>query len=184
MSDTPETPPAGGDGPDGAAQPKPTVPPLQITAQYIKDLSFENPNAPNILTHRGQQPQVSVNVDVRTNTIAENTYEVILHLRGDAKSGDMQAFLIELDYGGVVTIGPEVNKQQAALLLSIEAPRILFPFARAIVAEATRDGGFPPLYVQPIDFVAIFQRQMKAMQERMQASGAGTDGEAGPTTVN
>ena len=127
MSDTPETPPAGADGPDGAAQPKSTVPPLQITAQYIKDLSFENPNAPSILTQRGQQPQVSVNVDVRTNALGSNTYEVILHLRGDAKSGDVQAFLVELDYGGIVTIGPEVNKQQAALLLSIEAPRHSVP---------------------------------------------------------
>ncbi len=184
MSDTPETPPAGAGGPDGAAQPKSTVPPIQITAQYIKDLSFENPNATTVLTQRGQQPQVSVNVDVRTNALAGNTYEVVLHLRGDAKNGDVQAFLIELDYGAIVTIGPEVNKQQTALLLSIEAPRLLFPFARAIVAEATRDGGFPPLYVQPIDFVAIFQRQMKALQERMQASAAGTDGQEGPATVN
>lgn len=180
MSDKPETPPAGAPGADGGTQPRPTVPPLQITAQYIKDLSFENPHAAQILTQRSIQPQITVNVDVRTTPLGGNTYEVVLHLRGDAKSGDLQAFLIELDYGGIVTIGPEVPKQQAALLLSIEAPRMLFPYARAVVSEATREGGFPPLYVQPIDFVALFQRQVQALRERIQAG----EGEVGTVPLN
>ena len=184
MSDTPETPPAGGAGPDGGTQAKPSGPPLQINAQYIKDLSFENPNAPQVLVQRGQPPQVNVNVDVRSNALGSGTYEVILHLGCDAKLGDMQAFLIELDYGGIVTIAPEVNQQQAALLLSIEAPRFLFPFARAIISEAVRDGGFLSFHMQPIDFVALFQRQMKALQERMQTSGGATEGEADTPTVN
>ncbi|NNG05610.1 MAG: protein-export chaperone SecB, partial [Inquilinus sp.] len=120
-----------------------------------------------------------VNVDVRTQQLADKSYEVVLHIKGDAKAGENQAFIIELSYGGVVTLG-EVPQEHVAPLLLIEAPRLLFPFARSVIAEATRDGGFPPMLVQPIDFADLFRRQVEAMKAR-QAEG---DGKAAPTASN
>ncbi len=138
--------------------------PIQIASQYVKDLSFENPNAPKSVQGGAPAPQVSVNVDVRTQQLGDNSYEVVLHIKGDAKTGDTQAFIVELSYGGVVSLGPNVPKEHVAPLLLIEAPRMLFPFARAVIAEATRDGGFPPMLVQPIDFTDLFRRQVEAMK--------------------
>ena len=171
MTDTssPTPPPAG-----GAAAP--TTPPLAIAAQYVRDLSFENPNAPSTLAPGAAPPQVAVNVDVRTNALASSQYEVVLNVRGEAKSGDKTAFIVELSYAGVVSVGPNVSKEHTAPLLLIEVPRMLFPFARAVIAEATRNGGFPPLLVQPIDFAELFRRQLSALRQR-QTEGAGSDGE-------
>ena len=149
---------------DGAAAKPAGGPAIQIASQYVKDLSFENPNAPQSVQGGAPAPQVSVNVDVRTQQIADNTYEVVLHIKGDAKTGDTQAFIVELSYGGVVGLSENVPKEHVAPLLLIEAPRMLFPFARAVIAEATRDGGFPPMLVQPIDFTDLFRRQVEAMK--------------------
>ena len=152
----------------GAARPAP----VQITAQYVKDLSFENPNAPQSLLPGASAPSVTVNVDVRTRQIADTVYEVTLNIRADAKAGERQAFLVELSYAGLVNI-TGVPKEQTAPILLIEVPRLLFPFARSVVADATRDGGFPPLLVQPIDFTDLFRRQLEALKTR-QAAGGGT----------
>ena len=157
-----------GDGKAQAAQ-RPGLPPIQITAQYVKDLSFENPNAPKSLQGGQPPPQVSVNVDVRTNQLEDKTYEVVLHIKGEAKSGDIQSFIVELSYAGVVTLG-NVAKEHTAPALLIEAPRLLFPFARAVIADATRDGGFPPMMVQPIDFVELFRRQVETLRSRQGAA--------------
>ena len=166
---------------DGATAQRPTAPPLQITAQYVKDLSFENPNAPESLMPGAPPPQVSVAVDVRTTQLnaAEQTYEVVLHVRAEAKSGDKQSFLVEIAYGGVTKLTSEVKREHVAPLLLVEAPRMMFPFARAIIASATRDGGFPPLLVQPIDFLDLFRRQLAAMRERAGKQGEG----AAPTDL-
>lgn len=161
------------------------APSLHISAQYVKDLSFENPNAPRSLMSGAGAPQVSVHVDVRTNQLNEQTFEVLLTIKGDAKiSDDTQAFLIELAYGGVVTLSG-VAKEQAGPLLLIETPRQLFPFARAVIAEATRNGGFPPLLIQPIDFAALYRRQLEALRARQQQGAeGGAAGGAAPPTVN
>ena len=143
---------------------------IQILAQFVKDLSFENPNATQTLVNRTGSPQVTVNVDVRTQTIDASNYEVILTIKGEAKSGDLQAFVIELAYGGLVKLVDLPNEQIAAALY-VEVPRLLFPFARAVIAESTRNGGYPPLLVQPIDFVALFKRQVEAMRQRQAAAG-------------
>lgn len=148
--------------PDAA---KPLQPSLQISTQYVKDLSFENPNAPRSLTQAATPPQVSVNVDVRTQQLAEGAFEVVLHIKSEAKAGDVTAFLCELSYGGVVALA-NATKEQTAPLLLIEAPRLLFPFARSVIAEATRNGGFPPLLIQPIDFTELFRRQLAALRAR------------------
>ena len=153
---------------DGQAQ---GTPPLQITAQYLKDLSFESPNAAKLMAMR-QPPQVSVQVDVKANPVEGGPQtEVVLHLRCDAKVDDVQAFIIEAEYAALVILSASVPRERRAAALMIDVPTMMFPFARAIVAEASRDGGFPPLLIQPIDFVSMFRRQLEALRDRMGTQG-------------
>ena len=172
MTDDATTTPAGA---------PPTQPSLVLTTQYVKDLSFENPNAPETLSAAGLAPQVRVNVDVRSRQLAENQFEVTLHIKGEATIQDKQAFIVELAYAGVATLS-NVQKEHVAGFLLIEAPRQLFPFARAVIAEAVRNGGYPPLMIQPIDFTDLFRRQLEQVKARRDAAGAAgaTDGGAAP----
>ncbi len=175
---------SGGAAQAGAPQ-RVALPPVQITAQYIKDLSFENPNAPGSLSGGAAAPQVTVNVDVRTRQLAERQYEVVLHVRADAKSGENQAFLVELAYAGVANL-ENIPKEHTAPMLLMEVPRMLFPFARAVIAEATRNGGFPPLLVQPIDFAELFRKQLQALRDRQsqqKAEAASTPPAEGNPTI-
>jgi len=133
--------------------------PLIIRAQYIKDLSFENPGAPQIFANVDQEPDVDINVNVDANKLNNGDFEVVLTLKADAKAKGAQIFLAELAYAGVFAIGAGVPEEHHGPILLIECPRLLFPFARNILADATRDGGFPPLMLQPIDFMQIFQEQ-------------------------
>ena len=130
-----------------------------IHAQYIKDLSFENPNAPRVLIEGAGQPDVEITVNVGAQLIGENQYEVTLNLAAKATAKDSVLFLVDLTYAGLVspegTPADEINP-----LIMIEAPRLLFPFARAIISDATRDGGFMPLNIQPVDFVAVYQHNL------------------------
>ncbi len=138
-------------------------PPLIVNAQYIKDLSFEAPNTPNVFTQMQQgQPDITVNVDVQARALEAPIYEVVLNVRADCKAADTQAFLVELSYGGVFTLN--VPQENVHPVLLIECPRLLFPFARQIVSNATVSGGFLPLMLGPIDFVALYQRQMEEAQ--------------------
>ncbi len=131
------------------------LPPIMIGAQYIKDLSFENPQGPEVLVSMSDSPQVNIDVNTSARALADDVYEVTLFIRGEAKSEDKTVFIVELTYGGIITLHkvPEENVQP---LLLIEAPRHLFPFARSIIADVTRDGGFPPLLINPMDFVALY----------------------------
>ncbi|HER26132.1 MAG TPA: protein-export chaperone SecB, partial [Rhodospirillales bacterium] len=120
------------------------APPIAINAQYIKDLSFEAPGTPGIFAKmKSGAPDVSINVNVNAQPLDSNVFEVQLHIRGECSIGETTAFVTELVYGGVFTLNVPQEHLQAVLL--IECPRLLFPFARNIVADATRDGGFPPL---------------------------------------
>jgi preprotein translocase subunit SecB len=132
--------------------------PLQITVnvQYIKDFSFESPNAPAIFAPSAAQPMLNMGVNVQTRPLAEFTYEVLLLLKLEAKIEDKTAFIAELTYGGVFSI-PSMPEEQIKLFLLVEAPRLLFPFARAILAATVRDGGFPQVLINPIDFYALYQ---------------------------
>ena len=132
---------------------------FRILGQYLKDLSFENPNAPASLNPEGEGPNIEISVNVNANILAENTYEVELALQAKAMNGDQAVFATELLYAGVFQVEnfPEENLQP---LILIECPRLLFPFARQILASATRDGGFPPLLLEPIDFAALYQQKM------------------------
>jgi preprotein translocase subunit SecB len=142
---------------------------LNILAQYVKDLSFESPGAPLSLRPRENAPGISINVNVNANPIAENDFDVVLTLSAKASEGKDVLFNAELVYGGVFRL---VGFPQEHLLplLFIECPRLLFPFARQIVAEATRNGGFPPLMIDPIDFAQMFQQRMAEEQAKAKVS--------------
>jgi preprotein translocase subunit SecB len=148
-----------GNGQGGAPAPSPEGhQQLVVNAQYVKDLSFENPRAPQSLMQPSAQPDVEINVDVKARNLAPEVFEVVLSINATAKTPQEPIFLVELAYGTVVTVknAPEALLPQ---LILVETPRIMFPFARAILAAATRDGGFPPLMVNPIDFAELLRRQ-------------------------
>jgi len=144
---------------DNLANPIPDeAPPIQINAQYIKDLSFESPSTPGILSKMQQEaPDVNIKVNVNAQNIQGVLFEVQIHIHASCNVGDETAFISELVYGGLFKINVPPEHLQAILL--IECPRLLFPFARNIIADTTRDGGFPPLMIAPVDFVAMFQKQ-------------------------
>ena len=144
--------------------------PVHVLVQYIKDFSFENPNAPQSLLPGQAQPEVGIGVDVQVRPANDDIYEVSLQLRAEAKQGDTVAFLVELSYGGLFQL-PGVPQEHLHPILMIEGPRLLFPFARAIVADATREGGFPPLMLNPIDFADLYRRQMAAQQQGANGNG-------------
>jgi preprotein translocase subunit SecB len=139
-------------GPEGM----PSVPNLQVVGQYIKDLSFENPGAPAGLT---QRPQIEFGIDVQAKRRDEMHFEVELKLRVHAKSEERQLFLLELAYAGLFRLS-NIPEEAMQPILLIQAPHMLFPFARRIVADVVRDGGMPPLMIEPIDFVALYQAKM------------------------
>lgn len=144
--------------------------PIQITGQYIKDLSFENPNAPQVFNTLKEAPQIDVNVNVEARKLAENTYEVSLTVKGEANQKDGAAvFIGELVYAAVVVLG-EVPEDAIRPVLLVEVPRILFPFARNIMADITRDGGFPPLMINPVDFFALYKKGLEQEQAEAEAS--------------
>jgi preprotein translocase subunit SecB len=147
--------------PAGAAQ-------LLVNAQYVKDFSFENPRAPQSLMQPATQPEVAINVDVKAQNLNPGVYEVVLTVNVNANAQGEPVFLVELAYAAVVTI-VNASEPVVANLVLVETPRIIFPFARAIIANATRDGGFPPLLINPIDFAELLRHQQPAGP----ATGAG-----------
>ncbi|MCF6215216.1 MAG: protein-export chaperone SecB [Emcibacter sp.] len=143
-----------------------TGPQIGILGQYIKDLSFENPTPAQTLQKLSQEkPSMDINVNLNAKAVGEDVYEVDLKITTTAKTGDDIAFVAELVYSGLFAAKnlPENTLQP---FLMIEAPRQLFPFARRIVADVTRDGGFPPLMLEPIDFAALYQQQMQNIQDQ------------------
>lgn len=134
---------------------------LIVNAQYIKDLSFENPRAPQSLTQQNAAPAVDINVDVNAQPLSPETFEVVLTVKASAKVNDDPLFLLELVYGAVVTVR-NVPREMLPPILLVETPRLMFPFARNIVADATREGGFPPLMINPIDFTDLLRRSAAA----------------------
>jgi preprotein translocase subunit SecB len=144
-------------------------PSFKILGQYLKDFSFENPNAPQSLGQQQQQPDINIAVNVNAKNLGANDYEVELQLDAKATAGGKVLFAAELLYAGLFRLENfPANLVQAAAL--IECPRMLFPFARQIMADATRNGGFPPLMLDPIDFAAMYQKRMRAQQAQAQAS--------------
>ncbi len=146
---------------------------FRVLTQYVKDLSFENPNAPQALGNGLPQPAIDILVDVLPKQLGKDQYEVCLKLTARATRGDKVVFLVDLLYAGAFHIAgvPEESLQPLVL---IEAPRFLFPFARRIVSDLTRDGGFPPLALDYMDFAQIYRQQLAKAKED-QAAAADTE---------
>ena len=164
MSDTPANPNA--NAPEGADQN--AAPSLTVLAQYTKDLSFENPRAPAVY-QSNSTPKIDVNVDVQGRALNDNQYEVELSVaaRANRENGDSM-FVVEATYAGVFEI-LNVPREQLEMVMMVECPRLLFPFMRQIVADATRNGNFPPLMLEPIDVMGIYVAN--AQRREQQAAG-------------
>ena len=133
---------------------------LQVLAQYTKDASFENPNAPDSLRTGQDAPSININIEIGRQMLADDTVEVVLMLKAEARRADQVAFIAELEYAGLFAFkGATVEEIQPLIL--IECPRLLFPFARQIMAEMTQNGGFPPIMLEPPDFVSMFREEIQ-----------------------
>ena len=138
-----------------------TAPQLSVLVQYIKDLSFENPHAPQSLGAQEKAPNISIQVNVNARQLAEADYEVSLILEGSAGDSAQTLFKFELTYCGTFRI-QNIPAENLPPVILIECPRLLFPFARQIIADSVRNGGFPPLFIDPIDFQALFVQRAAA----------------------
>jgi preprotein translocase subunit SecB len=157
--------------PQGASAPQST---LAINSQYIKDLSFEAPNGPKaFVAMQKTQPTITVNLDVQATTFQDppNSYEVSIHVKAECKVGEMTGFIAELVYAGLFAVN--VPKEHLQPVLLIECPRLLFPFARNILADVTRDGGFPPLMLGLMDFASLYQARMAEIAKQQGAAPGG-----------
>ena len=134
-----------------------TAPAVGVISQYVKDMSFENPNAPEVFQWQGQ-PQIDVQFNIGANQVGDDVHEVVLKIEVKATSADKVAFQVELSYAGLFGLR-NIPEDQLQPFLLAEAPRIIFPFARRVLADAVRDGGFSPLMLEPIDFAALYMQQ-------------------------
>ena len=159
MSMTNGGPPAGSPA-DAATQAQPS---LNVLAQYVKDLSFENPNAPRSLQQQQAQPQINIQINVNAKPLADSDYEVELKIEGRAEVPSLLLFGFELLYAGVFRI-VNVPQENLHAIIMIECPRLLFAFARELIATAVRNGGFPPLMIDPVDFVSLYRQKMESQQ--------------------
>ncbi|HAD87964.1 MAG TPA: protein-export chaperone SecB [Rhodospirillaceae bacterium] len=140
--------------------------PLVIHGQYIKDLSFEIPGAPQVFIEPPQgQPDMNLNLDVQVEGITDEVFEVILDMKAENKVGGQLAYILELKYAGLFTL--KVPEQHRAPMLFVECPRLMFPFARAILADVTRDGGFQPLILGPVDFASLFEQNVDKLRSQV-----------------
>lgn len=154
-----------------AFTPPPSNIQIGLGAQYIKDFSFESPNAPQIFASLQMQPQMSMDVNVMSRGIGDRNFESVLKIKLESKLGDKTAFIAELSYAGLFVL-PELTEDQIKLFLLVEAPRLLFPFARSIIANAVREGGFPNVAIQPIDFLSLYMSQRDKVGAMMTAGAA------------
>jgi preprotein translocase subunit SecB len=159
-------------GGETPAAPEGAAPNLGVMAQYIKDFSFENPNAPQSLMQQQQQPQIGIQINVNPRQLTATDFEVELKLEGKAELSGNILFAFDLNYAGVFRL-TNIPQENLGPLLMIECPRLLFPFAREIISSAISNGGFPPLLLHPIDFVGLYQRRLAEMQGAQQPTQVG-----------
>jgi preprotein translocase subunit SecB len=143
---------------------------LIVNTQYLKDLSFESPRAPQTLMAQREAPEVNLNADVKARSLGPEVFEVVLNLGAHARHKEEPVFVVELSYAAVVTV-KDAPADLVPLLVFVETPRLLFPFARAVIAAATRDGGFPPLLINPIDFAELLRREHERALKEQAAGG-------------
>ena len=161
-----------GNGPNGAD----TMPAAGIISQYVKDLSVENPNAPTSYQWQ-EQPQVDVQVNIASNKVNDEVFEVELKITASTKCDSGTLYLVDLAYCGLVGMR-NVPDDASHMFQFAETPRLLFPFARAVIAEATRDAGYPPLVLDPMDFGQLYQQQLAARQQQGEGAGQPPAGNA------
>jgi preprotein translocase subunit SecB len=144
---------------------------LIVNTQYLKDLSFESPRAPQtLMAQQREAPEVNLTADVKARSLGPDVFEVVLNVGAHAHQKDDPVFVVELSYGAVVTV-KDAPQELVPLLVFVETPRMLFPFARAVIANATRDGGFPPLLINPIDFAELLRREHERALKEQEAGG-------------
>ncbi|WP_455476014.1 protein-export chaperone SecB [Bartonella sp. B17] len=139
-------------------------PVFAVLTQYLKDFSFENPSAPRSLRPREKAPKIDIDINVNANPVGDDNYDVVLSLSVKAYDDTEILFHVELIYGGIFHL-KNIPQEHVTPLVFIECPRLLFPFARQIVSDATQNGGFPPLWIDPIDFAALFQKRIAEEQK-------------------
>ncbi len=143
--------------------------PLTMRAQYIKGLSFENPNPiASFSNESSEQPNISVSIQAKSANVGGRNYEVVLSIRIDATRDKKTMFVTDLTYAGIVSLGDHVQESEAGELLLVEAPRLIFPFARNIISDVSRDGGFAPLMLAPVDFSALYEKQKEQTSQTVQ----------------
>jgi preprotein translocase subunit SecB len=145
------------------------LPQLNVVTQYIRDFSFENPNAPQSMAARQEPPQIAIQINVNASPLSDTDVEVTLKIDGKAEEKGNLLFRFELEFGGVFRIRNVPPESMNAIVL-IECPRLLFPFAREIIATAARNGGFPPLLLDPVDFAGLYRRKMEELAPQMPAA--------------
>ncbi len=164
-------------GPNGAAE-NSSQPQVSILAQYVKDLSVENPSAPQVYSWQ-VQPALDVQFNLNVQPSGDNVHEVTLKFDISARSDNGTHFVVDLSYAGLFAI-ENVPQEALSPFLLIEAPRLLFPFARQVISEAVSNTGFPPLMLDPIDFASAYMAQVEASQQQQQvgsfAAGGGGNG--------
>lgn len=173
MTDAPSTP--------AADNPAPNQPALRVMAQYVKDLSFENPGAPDTLRPGQPAPAIDLSIDVQARSLGDDHYEVVLSIGAKAMRDDAVVFITELSYGGLFQMSNIADADREPFLL-IECPRLIFPYARRVLADATRDGNFPPLMIDPVDFAGLYRQQMA--KRAAAVPGSEPNGNADPAAAN
>lgn len=146
-------------------------PNVSVHVQYLKDLSFESPKAPEGISQLSQNPEINVSLDIQVQAMEEeNNYEVALEIGATAESQGESIFVVELTYGGIFEL-KNIPDEQRNMVLAIHCPSILFPYARKIISDATQEGGFQPLMLDPVDFGALYQKKMAEQEQEEQNSG-------------
>lgn len=133
---------------------------VKINSQYVKDLSFEVPGAPEVFLTAAVKPNISLSIDIDAKKLSVNAFEVSLKIKAKAEGNEKVIFLCEVEYAGIFTIDEKITDKEAIEeILLIYCPNILFPFARKIISGCTIDGGFPPLMLEPIDFTDLYRKR-------------------------
>jgi preprotein translocase subunit SecB len=158
-------------GGDTSTSGQPQVPQVNVLVQYMKDFSFENPNAPRPMIERTGQPAINVQINVNPRQLSATDYEVELKIEGKAEADGSTMFAFDLAYAGLFRL-QNIPQEHLGPLIMIECPRMLFPFAREIIAVSTSNGGFPPLLLDPVDFVGLYQQRMAAQGEQAPSAQA------------
>jgi preprotein translocase subunit SecB len=146
--------------------------PFYIHDQYIKDLSFENPNFLVKYTDTDKQPEVAVNVETHVGKLNDENYEVVMNISAKSSLGETSIFVLELAYAGVISVAKDVAQETLEPILLVHCPFLMFPFAREVVANVTKSGGYPPLMIEPIDFASLYLEKKKEKENKNQPNSA------------